>query len=255
MDSSTFNYLILFFTILCGIALFGYNYFSSKEKSIVDKEAQESRSKIDSDVEQANKGISDIQSILKGEMEKILLNKQNEWNRKFPFGWVLIGKTKHPNMSGPTKITNGSMYYFADWSKTIVEFFEEQDQGKTKEFYKITLPPYIQGTSEDFNSEDFKGFSAPSLERTIPKPKVNDPQDITIVNYYNQPHIYFEIIEERTENSELIYLLGFRSDMVYDYYHFPEKFKKDYDIDRFEELLKQYNKEFNADLKVLSEEN
>ena len=240
MEPSSLNLGILIFAIGSAIFIYLYNQSKDKESKESEQNAIEERNQIDKKVGETNTNIGEVRALLEGKLEEIILKRQNEWNKTYPYGWVLFGKTEEPTKGGVLEIKEGTKYFFSDWRDFSVEKIVEEIDGEMKERYKFNIPEYVQGNIPNIKSENFKGLKAPALYTTRPIIKKDKPTDITIVRNFDQPHIWFTILEGKPTEENFVYLLGFAKNPMFDYEGWPEKFAAKYNVEAF---LRAYNAE------------
>lgn len=202
--------IILILAVLSAIAIYFSTRQSEKKSDKINKEGKDERDNILEGVDNVNFGVKAIQKSMEDNLDKIGIKRMDELKNKYPYGYVLFGKLDGEVINGPS-VHDGSFNFSADWNKTTLEY----DKQKDKYHFYLTLYNFRQGNYGNTEFDRFKGLSAPKSKVNVPMVKQMTPVDITYAKYFDEPHMYYEILKDYN-GEEMVFLLGFKKDENYD---------------------------------------
>ncbi len=208
--------IVAIFTAIGGYALYKENQKSKENDQNYKDDATKNRKEINQNFEKSKEGLTKVELALEN-LDYIGMKKVQELKERYPYGYVLFGKLDNEILTNGSSINDNSINFSSDWEKAQIVYDAKNDPYH----WYLTLYNTFHSNHNNKTSPEFKGFHAPKTKVNVPLYKEQTPVDITFIKYYNEPHMYFEILENY-DGKNMVFLLGFKKNEEYD-----KNFKKE----------------------------
>lgn len=208
MDWATIKLLsgiiVAIFTVLGLYATWKDSQNSKKSTKEYNISANQKREEIRGKIDASSEKMSEVEKALTN-LDYIGMTTVQDLKDRYPYGYVLFGKLENRLLLNGSSIRDNSLNFSADWERTELSYDGEKDP---YHFY-LTLYDVFHSNHTDKNALDYKGFNAPKSKVNVPIYKDQTPVDITFIKYYDEPHMYYEILEN-FDGEDMVFLLGFK---------------------------------------------